>query len=168
MVALQSLSTASTLLKAINVPPTVGLNSTSSTDQAAPSVAQIAAGANVSSTSAAKSVSSAIFNAVTTISEEQDATVRAILDYVTEAYDKIYEKDGWLLENATFPDSVRAAFDQHLAAGALIRQDILADPAGIHKLYQQIKASRPDASPEGIITLVIAELGTRRSKAAAG
>ncbi|WP_153005429.1 hypothetical protein [Aureimonas ureilytica] len=162
MVALTSLSTASILLQqTTSKAASLGDEGPGRSSQTQPTI-----GPSPAIGFAAKTVGSAIFNAVSVIGERQKETIKAVLDYIDREYvqssEDIARTDPELAARPAFQD----AASKQAAVGMALKQEVLADPAAILKLIEQIKAQRPDVSKEGVFGLMIAELGSRKSRAA--
>lgn len=164
MTALNGLNTASALLQQIAAKPGP---STYPQNPVVP-IAPIASEASASVGSAGKSVSSAIFNAVTDLSEklelskQQEKSVEAVLDYVDRTYTR-FEETGAGVGKVYEENGEGAVFQQHVANAMKIGENwkalVNADPEGIHKMLKQIRAGRPDISIDSAIGIMIAELG---------
>ena len=157
MAPLQGLGIASTLLRQI----ASNAAATASKLEQSASAAQAIPEAAYGNGSAQKSVSSAIINAILSDAEQkaQDKSVKAVLQFIEKNYMGLDEQG----KNSSEIPDWQMRVEHYKQLGKELKQQVLADPAVIHKLLTQTKSGRPDLSQERAIGVVIAELEKRMS-----
>ena len=161
MMALSGLNSVSALLQQI-VSDT--RRSADQKPDATVSIVRTDAGVSPATGSAAKSVSSAIFNAVMATSEKQDRTIGIVLDYIDREYADVDETSPSVVALAAEQPTLINAIAKHKAEGDSLKLHVLADSEGTLKMIDQIKDSRSDISQGYAIGLMIAELGSRAAR----